>query len=994
MSSTDIAIYAALTEEFQYVIATIPFKATVTEALDMGLFYHFYEIPSLDHSQTYHVLLVKAGAMGPPRAAAITAHIHATFHPRDIVVLGISGSLDKDLLLGDVFAPKIVDNYLSVSAAVTDPTANTWKLSSSGGGYRPDGRIANRLRSISHNHPNEWAIWQDQCTGNATLTLPSELYDETIRNNLMHPKGCLLAEELNLASGELLGKSDLFVSWLREHDRKFAAIDMESCGAFEISDIAGSTGPRVLALRGISDFADKRKADIENKYGKSMRKIATENATNFLLTAIQLKVFDNEHYSPTAISDVKIEPTPFFHDYLNSTEVTFQHRFKPTIELKDLFVYPDLQKFTEGDSSGNLVKINASSLKPPSVIEEAILLLGDSQVGKTALLKTLFVEYLNQKAIPILIDCTRFRNADFPKTLNNETDRQYGLLLQQLIGSGRQIVLLLDNFHAIPLNRRNQEALLSYLHTISRSIIVSSTSDIIAINTRFASFSHFTRYRIMPFGNLRRAELITLWIKLGQEDLIQDSDYLRRLDILTRHIDSVIMKNILPPKPFYICSILQVFEASSPSDFHITSYGHCYQSLIVRSFSAAGVPASEMGRLVNYLTEIAYFAFLAAKPSLSPEDFDVFAKQYSDKYLIPSHRDVVNSLIKCNLLQHDEFNQLEFSYKYVYYFYCAKYLSDNFNAEEIQTLIANMCKRIYLDENANIIIFMTYHSRDQRLIDEILLHTMCRYGTVKESTLEAIETKHFVEYEALIPQLVMEERDVLEQRKRALEARDTFEATPNPDIPEIENEPALVEYQEFHSSLRSIQILGQILRNQHASFKKEQLFDLGEVGINVGLRVLRKYLDITSDRKEAIKELISQVMSEKSTASNDEISKEVSKLYSSICYWLVYLIIEYIAVCMAAEETMPILTRILNNNSNSPAHHLIWIAESLHANQQIPRTQIDHFYNKVSNDLLSKRLLRQVVLRYCYLHEIDFKDKQWLSSKIHLPIRDQVLAKG
>jgi nucleoside phosphorylase len=145
----DIAVYIALNEEFSFVLNTLPAPVEVREDSDVSVTYYLFDLELPLLTKKSRILLISAGAMGPPRAAALVAHINSRFELDNVVVLGISGSVDKDVLPGDVFIPKIVDNYLSVAAAVPakdDPL--NWSLSLSGGSYRPDSRLLALLWQI------------------------------------------------------------------------------------------------------------------------------------------------------------------------------------------------------------------------------------------------------------------------------------------------------------------------------------------------------------------------------------------------------------------------------------------------------------------------------------------------------------------------------------------------------------------------------------------------------------------------------------------------------------------------------------------------------------------------------------------------------------------------------------------------------------------------------------------------------------------------------
>jgi hypothetical protein len=454
---------------------------------------------------------------------------------------------------------------------------------------------------------------------------------------------------------------------------------------------------------------------------------------------------------------------------------------------------------------------------------------------------------------------------------------------------------------------------------------------------------------------------------------------------------------------------MQVLDASLPSDFHLTSHGHCYQSLIVQAFAKAGIEYREIDKYVNYLTEFSYFLFRRGNGYISDEEFDRFANEYSNKYLISSHADAVNGLIKSGILTKDDDDNLRFSYKYVYYFYCAKYMSDNYSRMDVQKIVAELCQKIFLEENANIIIFMCHHSKDQKLVDEILLNTMMRFSGTRESTLAPEETVHFFEYEELIPKLVIEERNIREQRKKVLDNRDrlelelaklqtkvnnnNLETGGDADEPDDADTKAMTTfYQEFHSSLRSVEIVGQILHNRFGSFEKAQLKGLAEEGINVGLRVMKQTLQLTSDGKVGIIEIIRQVMSQNEKFSNEEVVEKAKAMYLTTCYWMTVILLDAISNCMGASELAPIYKELLSEHRDSTAYGLIYIAIEMHASKRIPKSEIARLYREVALDPIARRMLRQLVLRFLYMNHIDYRDKQWLSHAIGLPIKQQLLA--
>ena len=677
------------------------------------------------------------------------------------------------MLLGDVFIPKTIINYLASGAAVPDGTIKDWDIQTSGNAYRADSRLLDRIRAFKHVYAETWAEWKQDTAALCRELLGAD-FDDALQSRVTREDALLLAEEGPLASGEFLGKSTEFVTWLKSKDRKFAAIDMESSGAMELADLSSDGHTRFLAIRGISDFADERKPVVEDKYRGAFRQIALENACTFLWAAISANLFAMDAVSAQDAKAPAPNMTLAHEDYLTRTDVTFQHRSKRFLTLADLFVYPDLGSLTP--QGGRLqIKLSSATLADFASLAAKTLLIGEEQSGKTALAKTLCYEYYQKGAAPLLFNGRQFKTADFERVIKGAETQQYGAeVLESQFAQGTAIIVV-DDFNATRLNKRNQQKLLQHLSTIANKVILFGTMDLLLLDTQYTDFGGFSFFEILPFGHVRRSDLITKWVSLGRESTATEAEIYKSVDIYQQHVNGIILRNIVPPKPFFICTIMQTFETTLPSDYTLTSYGHCYQSLIVEAFMRAGVQPNEIDSHVNYLAELAYFMMQKKGGKLSTASYQEFEAEYAQKYFVHAEADIGEMLLRTRILRYDENNNIEFSYRYTYYFYCSKYMCEHFDKPEIQAAVTDVCAAIHLESNANIVIFMAHHSRDSRLIDEILLHTMLRFSGTTQATLNAEETSHFVEYERTIPKLVIEQRDIKKSRQKVLEIKDRIE---------------------------------------------------------------------------------------------------------------------------------------------------------------------------------------------------------------------------
>ncbi len=290
--SFDIGLVIPLKEEFEYVTTiapireTIPYDGTFLYCLDFGG-------PS--------VIACIVGEMGPLPASQSTTRLLTFANVRILILLGLAGSLDKDVSLGDVAVGKEVNEYLAESKAV--PSETGFKLNYSGRHWSLDYIIR---ESISHfDLPGNVSLsdWH------APLKSDYNSLPEETRNELSNwPPKLHLG---HIASGDIVGAATAFVDELKSIDRKFVAIDMEAAGAAKSAH--DRLNPvRVLVIRGISDLADERKKSLDSQYKRAWRRYSVLSATSFMRALVCWHGF-RPCITSTGSSDMP-EATPDFGD--------------------------------------------------------------------------------------------------------------------------------------------------------------------------------------------------------------------------------------------------------------------------------------------------------------------------------------------------------------------------------------------------------------------------------------------------------------------------------------------------------------------------------------------------------------------------------------------------------------------------------------------------------------------------------------------------------
>jgi len=182
-------------------------------------------------------------------------------------------------LLGDVVVATQVTDYMHDSKTVTE--GEGWKFLLSGDPYPIAYNMLNQALNFEFEFPELYNEWRSKgvefTNGTMSLDAKNKLVDAKAMTRMPNTM------EAKVASGPAVGASDHFTKWLKENsDRSFKAFEMESVGVTAAATLKQSPTP-VFVLRGISDFGDERKNELENDTDGAVRKIAMANATNYLL---------------------------------------------------------------------------------------------------------------------------------------------------------------------------------------------------------------------------------------------------------------------------------------------------------------------------------------------------------------------------------------------------------------------------------------------------------------------------------------------------------------------------------------------------------------------------------------------------------------------------------------------------------------------------------------------------------------------------------------
>jgi nucleoside phosphorylase/HEAT repeat protein len=312
----DVGIFIALKEEFIEFYKRIEDNCEVVRNSHTGNYYYLFQYQSpADSKHQYRCVATLAGEVGANKAGLITQRLITDWEPNTLVMMGIAASLDKDVRLGDVVVASQVDAYLENSKAVKADAYDGFSFTLGGEVYRNTANLINYVRNFEFVHANSFRSWLQSCSKELRELVDGEVLGDLVSKGLVREPVQLF--DGHLASGSTVGAAEAFTRWLKTRDRKYLALEMEAAGL--MSAVYESTLIKeTLILRGISDYGDERKAELDAVKGGGLRRYAMRNVLGLLWNFFELKAFP---HSPPVDSLKEITRYGISHFVINKDKV-------------------------------------------------------------------------------------------------------------------------------------------------------------------------------------------------------------------------------------------------------------------------------------------------------------------------------------------------------------------------------------------------------------------------------------------------------------------------------------------------------------------------------------------------------------------------------------------------------------------------------------------------------------------------------------------------
>jgi hypothetical protein len=617
-----------------------------------------------------------------------------------------------------------------------------------------------------------------------------------------------------------------------------------------------------------------------------------------------------------------------------------------------------------------------------------LLIYGDEKSGKTTLLYQTFKHLKNEGSIPIYLrasDINSAHKSEVEKKINQAIARIYENQDRVRQAKKNQKILLVDDIDRLIRYPNQINELLDYSQSHFGRLILTADQAFEISELLSDESSQVLRnlesYELTRFGYKLRHRLVKKW---GYASGITTKS---ELDHLTHSVEeifnSVLGKNLVPSYPIFLLILLQSHEKQQQSLIQNSGLASYYQYLIAKSLGEAGVKAQDLDEYYNFLSNFSWMLNGKGAKEVIIEEFRLFNERYSQQYFRFDLDSRLDFLQKAKIISFRN-GAYTFTYPYIYYFFFGRYLSQNFDEPEIQNLIQTMCSSLYKRDHAHAVLFFAHHSNSYWIISRISSVLDGCFSEFKEATFSDDVTlvNALTEHAA---QLFLNPIDVEENQIKRREQKDKIEFR-NSDFDEDcerKNDPLF----SFNLSIRTAEILGQILKNSYGSLKRPQKLELVTKIFNSPLRFYRALLEKFSENPDQIVNLIANIIKGQNEGPSTEAHKrQAQKIVFNIFGLLATGLILRTAECVSSDKLMDDISTAMEENRTN-AYLILGFATRLIRPGNLPIARLKAFSDELKlKNSFAHNLLQSLGAYHLHQFHLREDDRQRLADALNISV--------
>lgn len=451
--------------------------------------------------------------------------------------------------------------------------------------------------------------------------------------------------------------------------------------------------------------------------------------------------------------------------------------------------------------------------------------------------------------------------------------------------------------------------------------------------------------------------------------------------------------NLVPNYPIFVLIVLQQIIAQTPINTTSGSYGYFYEYLITEALAATSA-IKDVDLKYNYIAELAFRIFEKKQHYLTETQLQEFHDFYNQEYQLSVRYDEIkNDLLSSGIVGFSTDGNFRFKYRYVYYYFVARHLSGSIREDETRALVYEMAKRVHREEYANILIFLSYLSKDPMIIEAISTNARSLFSNWPSCDLDT-SVEFLNKLQTTIPQLMLGDGDPRENRLRILRRLDESSTRrPDPradadiDSDEEQEQDVLDDFLKLNSAFKTVEIIGQILRNYAGSMKGDQKLELASDCFSLALRTLSFVYNFIEQNLDGFIEFFLDRLepSDVEDLSVDGLLTEAKRYVFLITHWWAILVIKRLSYSAGSADLHKTYAELLEKNP-ATSTRIVDLAIKLDHFRNFPAEEALTLAEQIKANYFSFSIVRLLIANYFYMTDVDERIRNSVCAKLQISI--------
>ena len=677
-----------------------------------------------------------------------------------------------------------------------------------------------------------------------------------------------------------------------------------------------------------------------------------------------------------------------FANLLSDAGGNFTHTAKERLTLDDVFVWPDV-RYLGDDELGKQRTHSAQEIIGQLKTGKKIIIYGDEKAGKTTLIFWYFRELIAHGFVPVYLSASDLNiksENDSKRRIDKAISAQYSSPDKIMSFAREKLVLLVDDVDRLKSGLHTLPSLFSYAERHFSSICLTAASGFEVTNLVSSDAANallfFKNFDLMRFGLKLRHKLIKKWCTLSAVPTKSELD--KRIDEVETIVNSVIGKQLVPEYPLYLLILLQSAEQHRHGEIQNSGLSFYYQYLITKSLGEVGVKPTELDEHFNYLSIFAWKFKEKGSKELDMIDLTEVNAMFSKRFVTVDLSERLALLTRARVFaKHGD--SYSFAYPYIYYFFIGRYLAKNIDRPDIRAWIEESCRKLYLRDRANAIMFLSHHVENSWVIG--LICQVLRECFSDKRPVELNEDTAFLnQLVEQSSQLTLMSTDIDKNQSDVREFKDTLVDSINPE--EESNQYDLLSITAKWNLLhKTAEILGLILKNYYGSLERPQKQEMIREVFDGPLRALRLWLDeIAADIPRFVQELQLAELTQDSNLTHEAAERRVNRRVFNILGWVATGVIASSGSFVASNKLREDIAVVVDGQPDNNAYRLIQAASVLLKPGSLPLAQIRKLAEDLERNPYAFGVLQSLGFSHMYMFHMDEPQKQSLSSMLKISL--------